>query len=156
MGRRQVISTTREQAHNLANSWQQPIDAEPGGGQWHKFEDPGTGWFATKVAGWTADQFTPGGLEVDFGPVKREGMRAVRVFIVIESAVEVALWRKSGDTNISNTPFASSEFSHELLWQGGSDRGQCVIWLSSDYKAQFAVTGVNADLYIAHPVEYLL
>ncbi len=145
------------------NSWQTPIDAEPGGGQWHKFEDPGTGWFASKTAGWTADQFTPGGFEVDFGSIKREGMKAVRVLVVIfspASAFSVLFYRPSGDLDISNTPAASSEYSHAIARaevNGLTNYRQVVMWLSSDYKIQLAVSAdTGADVFVAYPIEYML
>ncbi len=141
------------------NSDQTPFPAEPGGGQWHKYEDPSTGLFASKTAGWTADSFSSG-FEVDFSSLKREGMRAVRVFGYCVHATAVGGWfyRKGGDTNISNTPIAAGERSHELgvANAGGITSGLFEIWLSSDYKAQFAVAHVNYDIYIAPPIEYLL
>ena len=140
----------------MANSWQQPVDAEPGGGQWHKFEDPSTGWFASKVAGWTADQFTPGGLEVDFSLVAPKGTRATRVVIYQATALSDVYYRKSGDTNVSNTPGAASEYSHRILAVNDANMIIAVIWLSADYKAQLTVSNVNTDLYIAFPIEYML
>jgi hypothetical protein len=121
---------------------------------WHKVENPGTGWFASKTAGWTADSFS-GGLSVDFRSVVQAGTKAVRVGVYQITAVSNVYYRKSGDTNISNTPQADTEYSHivnNLL----NALTPSVIWLSSDYKAQFAVTDVTTDLYIAYPVECLL
>lgn len=120
---------------------------------WKKFEDPSTGWLASKTTGWTADSFS-GGLEVDFSSVVPAGTKAVRVQITQISTRDNVYWRKSGDTNISNTPDASTEYSH--LLHGSLDyRMVCTLWLSSDYKVQFAVDNINTDLYIAYPVEYL-
>jgi len=119
--------------------------------QWQKIEDPPTGYIAEKTSGWTADQFTPGGLEVDFSAVVPVGTKAVRV--VIYQATPSAVWyRKSGDASISNTPGASSELSHYLM-SNAEYAGQFVIWLSSDYKAQFAVWLITQDLHITYPIE---
>ena len=86
-------------------------------------------------------------------------MKAVRVYgqCIHNTVAGAWYYRKSGDTNISNTPDASGEVSHALGASvgGGRSGGQYVIWLSTDYKAQFAVPHVDYDLYIAYPIEYL-
>jgi len=129
---------------------------EVGGGMWHKIADPATGWLASKTTDWTADSFG-GGLTVDFSAVVPVGTKAVRVVVYNTSAATGQVYtRKSGDTNISNTPEASSEFSHMAFGPYAGTRVQVVVWLSSDYKAQFAVTNISMDLYIAYPSEYLL
>ena len=118
---------------------------------WHKVANPGTGNLGSKTSGWTADSFS-GGLEVTFSndPI---GTLAVNVPVVQASTQSEVYWRKSGDSNISNTPAASNDDSTFLM---GSDDDvmQAVIWLSSDKKAQFAVTDTNTDLYIPHPSGY--
>lgn len=120
---------------------------------WKKFENPSTGWLASKTTGWTADSFS-GGLEVDFSSVGPAGTKAIRVQISQSGTVGSIYHRKSGDTNISNTPNTSSEFSHRIM--GSADGvAQTVIWLSSDYKAQFAVTNTGTDLYIAYPMDHM-
>ncbi len=124
---------------------------------WHKFANPATGWKASKTAGWTADSFS-GGLEVTFSEVPA-GTKAVRCVITCAAGTTInALWaRKSGDTNISNTPNASNEHSHQILYNTTSSIWeQVVLWLSSDYKVQFAVFEVANDVYVAYPLEYLL
>ena len=120
---------------------------------WHKFNDPTTGWKASKVA-WPlgADNFVDG-LEVTFSGVPA-GAKAIRVTIAQETTQGSIYYRKSGDTNISNTPHAASEVSYRLM-DIEDDTIQVVIWLSSDYKAQFTVGNVLTDLYIAYPIEYL-
>lgn len=128
-----------------------------GGPTWKKFSDPSTGWLASKTSGWTADSFS-GGLEVDFSSVVPAGTKAVRVPILTDSVNTAFYWRKSGDSNISNTPNASNEYSHRSDYGSGTyfEGKQHVIWLSSTYKAQFAVANASLDLYVAYPVEYLL
>lgn len=122
---------------------------------WNKIADPPTGWLATQVAGWTADQFTPGGMEVDFSALVPAGTKAVRVMVSKFASIGVVYYRKSGDTNISNTPHASLEYSHRILMT--ADYANLVeLWLSSDYKVQFAVTSINIDLYIPYPSEYMV
>ncbi len=145
----------------MANSFQQPIATEPGGATWHKYDDPTAGYIGTKTTWATADSFTAG-LEIDFGiaGVKREGMKAVRCNIRGAGTGDypIYFYRKSGDTNISNTPNASGESSHELF-RCNADKitsRQCVIWLSADYKAQFTVRYTTQDIYISYPIEYLL
>jgi hypothetical protein len=120
---------------------------------WHKFSDPDTGNMDSKVAAWTADQFTPGGLEVTFSeaPV---GSVGVRCTIQQASTLSNIFYRKSGDLNISNTPNASVESSHLIL---NSTVGLEVIefWLSSDLKIEIAVTHVDTDIFVFYPIGYL-
>jgi len=125
---------------------------------WHKITDPDTGWLASKTSGWTADSFSAG-LEVDFSAVVPVGTKAVRIVVKPDAAAGITYWRPADDSNISNTPNASSEFAFRVSEIGGSDTDDekpCVIWLSADYKAQFAVTATGIDLYIAYPVEVLM
>ena len=126
---------------------------------WHKITDPGTGWLALKTSGWTADSFS-GGLEVNFSGESwwNSRVKAVRVVVKPDAAAGVAYWRPSGDTNVANTPNASSEYAFRLSEIGGSDTDDekpCEIWLSADGKAQFAVTNTGMDLYIAYPIEVM-
>ena len=134
-----------------------PVVSEPSGGTWHKVANPPTGWLASKTTGWTADSFS-GGLEVDFSTVVPAGTKAVSIVIRSLSAAGDTYHRKSGDTNISNTPNASGEHSHRAVTYVGSIYAADIItvWLSTDYKAQFAVTDINQDIYIAYPIAYLL
>ena len=135
------------------NSWQQPVASEPSGGTWHKFADPATGWKASKTTWATPDSFSDG-LEVTFSEVPA-GAKAVRVLIYQSTTFSNVYYRKSGDANISNTPNATLEVSHQVGTE--SDRAALTpIWLSADYKAQFTVVNVLTDLYIAYPVEYLI
>ena len=126
---------------------------------WHKVADPATGWFASKIAGWVADRFssTPTDcLTVDFSAVVPVGTKAIRVVVYLAIVVANVFWRKGGDANIANTPNASQEYSHFVGLLAINERTSTEVWLSSTYTADFAVTDTNADLYIAHPVEYLL
>lgn len=122
---------------------------------WVKITNPGTGWLGSKTSGWTADQFTPGGLEIDFSAVVPAGTRAVRCIVISGSNAGHVYWRKCGDTNISNTPNASAERSHTLFYLAAA-RQQAILWLSDDYKVEFAVSVNTVDLYIAYPMGYLL
>ena len=126
---------------------------DPSGGTWHKIADPPTGWKVSKTTWATADDFDAG-LEVTFSEVPA-GAKAVRVVAYQEATRSYLYYRKSGDSNISNTPSASTEVSHFLM--GAEDRTVAsVIWLNSDYKAQFTVTDVLTDLRITYPIEYLI
>ena len=133
------------------------------GPTWHKVSDPAVDWLGSKTAGWTADSFTSG-WEVDFSAVVPAGTKAVRLFTLLYDAgggLGRIWWRKSGDTNISNTPGAGQEWSHQLFYLIG-DAGpnylseQVVLWLSADYKVQIAVEATDFDVYLAYPIEYLL
>ncbi len=139
----------------MANSWQQPVDAEPGGGQWHKFEDPSTEWVASETA-WAAgvDDFA-NGIEVDFSSIKRTGMKAVRCAFICATASVSMFYRVSGDTNISNTPYASAEWSHRIGDAIGA-YPPMALWLSTDYKVQFTAHVNTIDFYLAYPIEYML
>ncbi len=118
---------------------------------WHKFVDPTVNWKVEKTSGWSADSFT-GGLEVTFSE-SPDGTIAVRCLVFQLTTLSAVKYRKSGDGNISNTPFASIEISHRLL-SATEATMPSVLFLSSDYKAQFAVTDVNTDLKLAYPIEY--
>jgi len=120
---------------------------------WHKISDPTVDTKASKTAGWTADQFTPGGLEVTFSEAPI-GTIAIRSAIQEASTLSAVYWRKSGDSNISNTPNASLEYSHRLLISGGAFL-QAEIWLNSALQAQFAVVNVDTDLLVYYPMGYL-
>jgi len=144
----------------LANSWQQPIDAEPGGRTWHRVEDPSTGWLATKSSGWTGDRLSTatGGMAVDFSAVVPVGTRAVAgmVYVVNSATANYSFYRPWGDTNISNTPSASGENANYLVPSvvPGSYTGP--LWLSTDYRIEIAVVYTDADVFVSYPREYLL
>ncbi len=122
---------------------------------WHLFNNPGVGNLATKVGGWTDDQFTPGGLQVTYSSAPI-GSLAVRTIINQSSTLGVVFYRKSGDANISNTPGASSELSHRIIFLTDS-MSQCSMWLSSDKKVELSVlnAATNTDLFCQYPIEYL-
>lgn len=117
---------------------------------WHKVTNPSTGWITSKTSGWTADSFS-GGLLATFTPTT--GTVAVIVYIEIVTALGDLYTRKYNDTNVSNTPIASQEYSHKLTRDSGGDF--FIIWLSSDYKAEFAVSNVLQDVYISYPIAEL-
>ena len=122
---------------------------------WHKFTNPSTGWKASKTANWTADAFgDTEGLVVTFneGPA---GTKAVRCLINQDGTQSSVYYRKYGDTEISTDPSNSGEYSH-LIMSAEDDAMQAVLWLSTDYKAEFTVTNTGTDLYVADPIEYLL
>jgi len=120
---------------------------------WHKIANPSTGYMAEKTTWASADSFSAG-LEVTFTGIPT-GTKAVRVMFTQMTHDGGVYYRKSGDTNISNTPSADTERSHELSYNT-FEIMQCVIWLSSDYKAQFTVAHTDIDIYISHPIEYLI
>jgi len=134
-----------------------PVSGEPSGGTWHKVSDPATGGIASKTSGWTADSFS-GGLTVDFSSVVPSGTKAVRVSIMNFTAGGVLYSRKGGDTNISDTPNTSNEYSHWILLNPTDTYfvAQVVIWLSATYTADFAVSIDTMDIQIAYPLEYLI
>lgn len=119
---------------------------------WHKFDDPATGVKAEKLAGWTADQFTPGGLEVTFSEAPI-GALATRSETTQGGTKSSVYYRKHDDPNVSNTPVASAERSHRIMT---AEDGTQIIeaWLASDRKAEFAVSNVNTDFGISSPIEY--
>lgn len=120
---------------------------------WHKVSDPTVGWKATKVAGWTADQFTPGGLSVTFSTLPI-GALAGKMQVRQLTTPSGVFWRKNGDANISNTPDATLEYTHQIL--GSLDMMDiCDIWVDSTKIAEFAITHVDTDLYVSYPMFYL-
>jgi len=130
-----------------------PVGGEDSGGTWHPVTNPSTGFLGAKTSGWTADSFS-GGWQVDFSSVVPAGTKAVRVSMYISAALGDLYWRKDGDANISNTPGASGEWSHRV--QTNTNHTVVEVWLSAAYKAQFAVSNVNQDIYLAYPVEYMI
>lgn len=142
--------------HLSSNSWQQPNPAEPALGEWHKIENPGTGWLAQKTAGWTADRFTvaTGGMEVDFSSVVPVGTRAVLIAMRLATTSSVVWTRRHSDTEIANTPSASSEESAQIASAIG--RRRIPVALSTDYKIEMAVGNVGTDIYISYPTWYML
>ena len=126
---------------------------------WHKVEDPGTGWLASKTATWTADRFTTasGGMAVDFSSVVPGGTKAVLVSIDCATAMGFVYARQWGDTEISNTPNASSEFSaFAFSAPAVTYVARVPMFLSTDYKAEIAVTSVSQDIYVSYPVAYMI
>ena len=125
---------------------------------WHKIADPTVGWLASMTTGWTADSFS-GGLEVDFSAVVPVGTKAVLITVVClnGSTANGVATRAAGDSNISNTPFASNEFSAQLATASQNTRhiARVWIWLSTDMKADFAVYETGNDLYISYPAGWL-
>ena len=119
---------------------------------WHKFVDPATGFTITKTSGWSADSFT-GGLEATFS-VSPIGSLAVWIVAAQASTLNNVWWRKSGDSNISNTPSTTLETSHQIF-TGTYDFANVIVWMSTDLKTQFAVGNTGVDLSIAAPMQYL-
>ncbi len=130
-----------------------PVVGEPSGGTWHKVADPPTGWMGSKTSGWTVDSFS-GGYSVDFTGTVPVGTQAVRVVCLVNGTGSIA-WRKGGDTNVANTPFASGENSNSGNGSG-ADRCSLVLWLAADNTVQFAVSADTVDLYVSYPIEYML
>lgn len=117
-----------------------------------KFDDPPTGFKASKTSGWTADSFS-GGLEITFTEAPA-GTKAVLCTVVQDTTLAYVFQRKSGDTNISNTPAASQEYSHFILDQTVG-LVHVLLWLSSDLKVQIAVSNTGQDIYVSYPIVYL-
>lgn len=131
---------------------------------WLKVADPATGWLASKTSPWTADRFCSPGegdtpvFQVDFSSVVPADTRIARAACYKAGIVGYAVWcRKAGDTNISNTPNASAEHSHLITYENHLDiHGHYILWLSADYKVQFAVQHASVDFYVAYPESYVL
>ncbi len=143
------------------NSDQTPFPAEPGGGQWHPVENPGTGAFASKTAGWTADRLSTGtgGMAVDFSSVVPVGTRAVMVNVAKGGVSGGHIYyRAHSDTEISNTPAASGEVSHRIASIDGVTGvyERVALSLSADYKIEIAVTDTAQDISVSYPDWYML
>lgn len=125
---------------------------------WHKPVNPATGWLASKTSWAVADQFTPNGLTVDFSPVLPLGSLAARsiTYVVNSATADYSYWRKAGDTNISNTPVTSQEYSHQIVATTIPGSPPMSLWLSSAYAVEMTVAYSDADIYVAQPAEYLL
>ena len=95
---------------------------------------------------------------MDFSDTVPAGTKAVRVVMHKADAQSHMFWRKSGDSNISNTPNASSEWTHRLYNSAAYEVNcskQVVLWLSSDYKVQISSSATGTDLYVSYPLGYL-
>ena len=137
---------------------------------WHKKTTPVTGWLTSKTSGWTADSFS-GGLTVDFTGLTLVGATAVRVTVLLtpnsNSGANAfkAYQRANGDTNVSNTPDSSSSYanligsvqneSNGTSWELMTTVCQTVLYLDASYKAQIAVSAVNASVFVSNPLEEL-
>jgi len=127
---------------------------------WHKFDNPATGTKFSKTDAWTADSFSSG-IELTYSEAPI-GSLAVRNVIAITGTTggETLYYRKSGDTNISNTPDASTEYSHRVIYVVAPatpdwNTGQFVLYLSDDLKVQIASRFTTLDLFVFYPIEYL-
>lgn len=119
---------------------------------WRRITSPTAGYIASKTSGWTADRFTSatGGLEVDFSGSVTAGTKAVWVEVVSTTTSGECAVRPAGDdAYCSNTPFANNE--HFAVFTVTIDRKQVLVWLSADYKAEFAVDATGIDIYVSYP-----
>jgi hypothetical protein len=121
-----------------------------------KVPNPTVSWAFLKTTGWTVDNFTTGSLVCDFSAIVSPGTKAILVYIYCNFVAggNVAA-RKYGDSNISNTPFASGENSHFIITNGASGTAtgaQVKLYLSDDYKCQITVSA-NIYVYISSPIE---
>ncbi len=125
---------------------------------WHTISNPEIGPLGTKFTGtWSADSFS-GGLLITLTtlPIGTLAIRFPGMFR--DTTGGTLFWRKNGDANISNTPYAATDHSHRLLYTGSTNfyfSFQDVVWLSFDFKVQFASRFTTGDLYIYHPCGYL-
>ena len=120
---------------------------------WHRVTDPPTGWKTSKAAWATVDSFSAG-LEATFSEVPA-GTKAVWCYLRMTTFANDVYYRASGDTNVSNTPHASSEYA----WRIMSPNDQIyngLLWVNSDLKIQLTVVNNTQDIYVAYPVGYLL
>jgi len=118
---------------------------------WHKFDDPATGTKASKLWAANWDDFSAG-LSVTFSEAPI-GSLAVRCSIT-KDATTIVYYRKSGDSNISNTPQASQEYSHRI-GSGGTDTKLLVFWLSSGRAVQITISSGAITIYVPYPIGYL-
>ena len=119
---------------------------------WHKITDPPTGNKASKTSWATADSFSAG-LSITFSECPA-GTKAVKCNVSVATTVSKVYYRKSGDTNISNTPHASAEFSHHIA--RAIEGRQAELWLSDGLAVQLTVVDTGTDIYITYPQAYLL
>lgn len=126
---------------------------------WHIVDDPATGSILSKTTAWTADSF-PSGEEVTFSnlPIGAIMARGVALIYDASSGGSRIAWRKSGNSNISNTPFASNENSHILIYENSVSiyqQAQVEFGLSYDRKTQFASYNTTTNFYLQYPYVYL-
>ena len=63
-------------------------------------------------------------------------------------------YRKSGDTNVSNTPNANVEYSHRI-GTGATTTKMVVFWVSSGLSIQITIHAGAVTVATAYPIEYL-
>jgi hypothetical protein len=129
------------------------ITTSGGGRSWQRIVDPGTG-YTSKTSGWTADSFS-GGFEIDFTNYVPNGTVEAWITILQGGTQSKVYVRASGDTNISNTPDASTEISARIM-QDDDQIYHGPVQLSSDYKIQIAVTNTGTDIYVSYPARVKL
>jgi hypothetical protein len=121
--------------------------------QWQQITDPPQGVFAQKVAGWTADRFSAatGGMEIDFTSACPAGTIRVICNMLTGTATAYIYARSKGDPNISNTPVADNELSC-CVGRFPIGAGWPVeIPITTDGKAEIAVSDINIDIYLSYP-----
>ncbi len=137
------------------NSDQVPFVAEPSFGVLHPYEHPVHDWFDTKTSGWVANSFS-GGMQLDFSSLKREGMRAVVVYILKAVGAGVVWAMIDDEKHVDDNPSSGSEHAHRIM-EGPQTLGlQTTLLLSKDYKCKIAVSSVSIDIHVAYPKGYYL
>jgi hypothetical protein len=124
---------------------------------WYKVVNPSTGYFKEKTDAWNTDNFTTG-WTVDFSTVVTAGTIAVKCAIYLDcaGAGQNIYARKYGDTNISNTPNASAEYSSKIFYCDAKNIVLIItLWLDSSYRCQIAADRNDPNVYISYPIEEL-
>jgi hypothetical protein len=140
----------------VGNSWQDPNKDEAGGGTWHKVANPGTGWLASKTSWSGAGSFVTAGyyLEVDFSASVPAGTKAVQATLYVVTQAGDVYQRRPVDSNISDTPVASQEYSQLVATAIGGK--QVELWLDTAGKVRLTVADVNTNLYVSYPSRYMI
>ncbi len=122
---------------------------------WFDVVNPTVGWFASLAAGWSADAWRT----VDFSSVVTAGTKKVKVAAYFTQSAGY-LWfnRKYGDSNISNTPNAATEYAKIIGMAASGTNYQADVWeleLDANYKTEIACGTASAVLYLSYPKEEL-
>ncbi len=121
---------------------------------WRKIEDPTTG-FWVQITTWTAADDFDQGEDQDFSAETPLGSLAVMVPITPKTTTGNIFQRRKGDTNVSNTPNASSEFHSRVTNGIGGANTHAVLWLGDDGIVELTPNGLTIDLDILPPFCYL-
>ena len=118
-----------------------------------KIPDPPTGHKSDLTSGWTSDDFN-NSHEITFSEVAVGSLWVVCSLSQFTTSTDVYA-RASGDSNISNTPHASEEYSQRIA-DNSTDVIVVTLQLNSEKKTQLTVLDTGTDIYLEYPKAFYI